>query len=183
MHSEFLELLHKDRWTEINKGTKWRTFVAVFPELTQSHSECILLLIAAHTDNVPVMCNWTVLTVITQKLLLCIQLHKSTAHLLYKYCTNCTVCNWTVLNSNYTEAAAMLSAAQQHSTFTVQMLYKLYSVQLNCTYSNYTEAAATCSAAQQHSTFTVQILYKLYSVQLSCTYSNYTEAAATCSAA
>ena len=70
----------------------------------------------------------------------------------------------------------------QYNTFTVQILYKLYSVQLNCTYSNYTEAAATCSAAQQHSTFTVQILYKLYSVQLNCTYSNYTEDAATCSA-
>ena len=70
-----------------------------------------------------------------------------------------------------------------HSTFTVQILYKLYSVQLNCTYSNYTEAAATCSAAQQHSTFTVQILYKLYSLKLNCTYSNYTEAAAKCSAA
>jgi len=71
----------------------------------------------------------------------------------------------------------------RHSTFTVQILYKLYSVQLNCTYSNYAHAVATCSAAQQHSTFTVQILYKLYSVQLNCTYSNYTEAAATCSAA
>jgi hypothetical protein len=34
--------------------------------------------------------------------------------------------------------------------FTVQILYKLYSLQLNCTYSNYTEAAATRSAAQQH---------------------------------
>ena len=66
--------------------------------------------------------------------------------------------------------------------FTVQILYKLYSVHLNCTYSNYTEAAATCSATQQHSTFTVQILYKLYSVQLNCTYSNYTDAS-TCSAA
>ena len=65
-----------------------------------------------------------------------------------------------------------------HSTFTVQILYKLYSLQLNCTYSNYTEGAATCSAAQQHSTFTVQILYKLYSLQLNCTYSNYTQAAA-----
>ena len=43
-----------------------------------------------------------------------------------------------------------------HSTFTVQILYKLYSLQLNCTYSNYTEAAATCSAEQQHNTFTVQ---------------------------
>ena len=26
-----------------------------------------------------------------------VQLHNSTAHLLYKYCTNCTVCYWTVL--------------------------------------------------------------------------------------
>jgi hypothetical protein len=70
-----------------------------------------------------------------------------------------------------------------YSTFTVQILYKLYILQLNCTYSNCTEAAATWSAAQQHNTFTVQILYKLYSLQLNCTYSNYTEAAATCSAA
>jgi len=46
--------------------------------------------------------------------------------------------------------------AQQHSKFTVEILYKLYSLQLNCTYSNYTEAAATFSAAQQHGTFTVQ---------------------------
>jgi len=58
--------------------------------------------------------------------------------------------------SNYTEAAATCSAAQQHSTFTVQILYKLYSLQMNCTYSNYTEAAVKRSAAQQHSTFTVQ---------------------------
>jgi len=64
-----------------------------------------------------------------------------------------------------------------------QIVYKLYSVQLNCTYSIYTEAAATCSAAQLHSTFTVQILYKLYSLQLNCTYSNYTEASVTRSAA
>jgi hypothetical protein len=52
--------------------------------------------------------------------------------------------------SNYTEAAATCSAAQYHSTFTVQILYKLHRLQLNCTYSNYTEAATTCSAAQQH---------------------------------
>ena len=37
-----------------------------------------------------------------------------------------------------------------HSTLTAQILYKLYTLQLNCTYSNYTEAAATCSAAQQY---------------------------------
>ena len=70
-----------------------------------------------------------------------------------------------------------------YSKFTVQIMYKLYSLQLNFTYSNYTETATKCSAAQQHSTFTVQILYKLYSLKLNCTYSNYTEAAATCSAA
>ena len=60
------------------------------------------------------------------------------------------------------------SEAHRHSdchiqlhTSTVQILYKLYSVQLNCTDSNYRIAAATCSAAQQHNIFTVQILYKL----------------------
>jgi len=124
------------------------------------------------------VCNWTELTVIKHKLPLHVQLHKSTAHLLYKLYSlqlNCTY-------SNYTQASAC-SAVQLESTFTVQIPYKLYSLQLNCTYSNYTEAAALCSAAQQHSTFTVQILYKLYSLQQNCTYSNYTRAAATCSAA
>ena len=29
------------------------------------------------------------------------------------------------------------------------ILYKLYSLQLNCTYSNFTEAAATCLAGQK----------------------------------
>jgi hypothetical protein len=40
------------------------------------------------------VCNWTILTVITQKLPLHVLLHNSTAHLLYIYCT---VCKWTVL--------------------------------------------------------------------------------------
>jgi len=43
----------------------------------------------------------------------------------------------------------------------IYLLYKLYSLQLNCTYNNYTQAAATCSAAQQHKTFAAQILYKV----------------------
>jgi hypothetical protein len=98
-----------------------------------------------------------------------VQLHNSTAHLLYKYCTNCTVCNWTVL----TAITHKLPLHVQPHNSTAHLLYKLYSLQLNCTYSNYTQGAATCSAAQQHSTFTVQILYKLYSLQLNCTYSNY----------
>ena len=84
---------------------------------------------------------------------------------------------------NYTEPAATYLVAQDHSIFTVQTRYKLYSLQLNCNYSNYTQTAATCSAAKQHSTFTVKILYKLYSLQLTCSYSNSPQAAATCSAA
>jgi len=59
----------------------------------------------------------------------------------------------------------MLQHIQMH-TSTAHLLYKLYSLQLNCTYSKYTENAATCSAAQQNSTFTVKILYKLYSLQM-----------------
>jgi len=59
--------------------------------------------------------------------------------------------------SNYTEAAASCSAAKQHSTFTVQTLYKLYRLQPNCTYNDYTEAAATCSAAQQHTNCQVDV--------------------------
>jgi hypothetical protein len=66
------------------------------------------------------------------------------------------------------KVTVMLSILR-YRIFSVQILYKLFSLQLNCTYSNYTQAAATCSAAQQHSTFTVQVLYKLYSLQLNCT--------------
>jgi len=62
-------------------------------------------------------------------------------------------------------------------------MYKLYSLQLKCTYSNYTEASFTHSAVQQHNTFTVQLLYKMYCLQLNYTYSNYTEVASKCSAA
>ena len=78
-----------------------------------------------------------------------------------------------------TDTVTVMFKVYHHSIFTAQILYKLYSLQLNCTYNNYTEATARFSAAQQHSTFTVQ----LYSLQLNCTYTNYTEAAATCSAA
>jgi hypothetical protein len=49
-----------------------------------------------------------------------------------------------------TDTVTFVFSVLLHSTFTVQILYKLYSLQPNCTYSNYTEAAVTCSAAQQH---------------------------------
>ena len=155
MRSAFIELLHEDGRTEINKGTKRHIFVDFLPK--QLHNDCILLLIAAHTDTV----------LVTFSVLLYNILNVQLVYGLYSLQLNCTY-------SNYTEAVATCSAAQKHSTFTVQILYKLYSLQMNCTYSNYTEADSTCSPVQQHSTFTVHILYKLYSLQLNCTYSNYT---------
>jgi len=130
--------------------------------LSCSATYCIERLMYKPSTNGTV-CKWTELTAITQKLLLNVQTRKSAAHFLYKYCTKCTLCNWTVLIFNYTEAAAATcSAAQQHSKFLVQKLYKVYNLKLNCTYINYTEASATYSAAQQHSNFNVKILYKEY---------------------
>jgi len=98
------------------------------------------------------------------------------------YCTSTvqTVQSATELYLQKLQAAATRSAAQQHSAFTVQVLYKLYSLQLNCTYRNY---KLLLHVQLHNSTFTVKILYKLCSLQLNCTYSNYTEAAAICSAA
>ena len=77
------------------------------------------------------VCNWTVLTVITQMLLLHVQLHNSTAHLLYKYCTKCTVCNWTVL----TVITQMLLLYVQLHNSTAYLLYKYCT---NCTACNWT---------------------------------------------
>ena len=64
------------------------------------------------------------------------------------------------------------------------MLYKLYSLQQDCTYSNYTGTAATYLA----SCGTEELLYKYCKnctvcIRTNCTYSNYTTAAATCLAA
>ena len=98
MSEIFLQLLHEEGRTQINKGTKRHDIVAFFPEIPKSH-----------TVNV--------------------------------YC-----CRLLLTQSN----EPVMFSVLQHNTFTVQILYKLYSLYLNCTYSNYTEAAATCSAAQQH---------------------------------
>ena len=51
MSSTFIQLLHEDGRKEINTGTKRHIFVAFFPELPQSQSECILLLIAAYRET------------------------------------------------------------------------------------------------------------------------------------
>jgi hypothetical protein len=78
------------------------------------------------------MPSWTVLTVITKKLLVHVQLHNITAHLLYKYCTNCTVCNWTVLT--VITHKLLLLPVQLHNS-TAHLLYKYCT---NCTVCNWT---------------------------------------------
>jgi hypothetical protein len=69
------------------------------------------------------------------------------------YCTNCKVCIWTVLT---VITQKLLLHVQLHNSRT-HLLYKLYSVQLNCSYSNYTQAAATCSAAQQQKSYPADV--------------------------
>jgi hypothetical protein len=55
MRSAFIELLHEDRRTEINKGTKDAFFFFFFPNSTkQPHSQCILYC-CSQKDTVPVM--------------------------------------------------------------------------------------------------------------------------------
>jgi len=76
--------------------------------------------------------DWTVLTVITPNLPLHVQLHNITAHLLYKYCTNCTVRNWTVLT---VITQKLLLNIQLHKS-TTNLMYNLYSLQMFFTYSN-----------------------------------------------
>ena len=81
MRSAFIELLHEDGRAEI-KEPKATFFIF----LSGTHPN-------SHTMNI--YCSWLLLT---ERHSVChVQLHNSTAHLLYKYCTICTVCNWTVL--------------------------------------------------------------------------------------
>jgi len=156
-------------------------------------------------------CNWIVLTVITQNLLVQVQLHKNTAHLLYKLYSLQMYCTY----SNYTKATASCSAA--HST-----AYLMYKCCRNCTIRTWTALTVikqklllhvqlhSCTEhllykycwnrklcnrtvltiiedkllphVQLHNS-PAHLMYKLYSLQLKCTYINYTDAAATCSAA
>jgi hypothetical protein len=45
-----------------------------------------------------------------------------------------------------TDTVPVMFSVLFYSTFTAQILLRLYSLQLNCTYSNYTKTAATYSA-------------------------------------
>ena len=89
-------------------GTKRRIFVALFPEIPQTE-----------TGLMYVVCVWCYkdrdrVTVTLDVLLYSIL----SVQIVYSLQLNCTY-------SYYTKAAATSSAAQQHSTFTVQILYKL----------------------------------------------------------
>jgi len=104
--------------------------------LAQRHSACHVRL---HNSTVHLLykyctnctvCNWTVLTVITQKLLLHVQVNNSTAHLLYKYCTNCTVCNRTVLT--VITQMHLLHVQLHNSTQTVQRISLLKQSAAGC---------------------------------------------------
>jgi len=125
------------------------------------------------------VCNWTVLTVITQKLLLHVQLHNSTAHLLYKYCTNCTVCHWSVL----TVITQKLLLHVQLYNSTAYLLNKYCT---KCRVCNRTVLTVTTQKLLLHFQLhnsSKHLRYKLYILPLNCTYGSYTQAAATCSAA
>ena len=54
MHSAFLQMLHEERWKEVNKGTKRSIIVTFFPELAQTFTQlmyycCRLLLSQRHS--------------------------------------------------------------------------------------------------------------------------------------
>jgi hypothetical protein len=125
------------RQTGRNKQRNQRTLLWLsFPNSAkQSQGQCVLLLIAAHTETKCLSCSASYCT----------------ANLLYKLYSlqlNCTYSNYTLL----------LLHVQPHNS-TAHVLYKLYSLQLNCTYSNYTQAAATCSAAQPHTNSQADIFW------------------------
>jgi hypothetical protein len=70
-----------------------------------------------------------------------------------------TVAQWMYIVVGWWSREWLTLSVLLYSTFTVQILYELYSLQLNCTYSNYKEAAATCSAAQQERNSTSVVVW------------------------
>jgi hypothetical protein len=144
MHSALLAFqMQTDRRTDRNKRTKVQKFCISLPN-SPSHSHtvnvyCCRLLCK---QTVPVMFSSLLHRIFTVKilyklcrlqlnctysnytqLLLHVQLHNSTAHLLYKYCTNCTVYSSTVLTVITHSCCHMFScttAQHIYSTNTVQ---------------------------------------------------------------
>jgi len=126
-HSTFtVQILYKLYSVQLNCTYSNYTEAADKYSAAQQHST----LLYKYCTNCTV-CNWTVLTVITDKLPLHGQLHYSTAHLLYKYCTNCTVCNWPVL-------AVMIQNLPLHVQLYFSTAHLLYKYCTNCTVCNWT---------------------------------------------
>jgi hypothetical protein len=123
--------------------------LSFFPELTQTATQWTYIAAdcCSHRDTVPVMfiytkiqhiyctnCtvySWTVLRVITQMLLLHVQLHNSRTNLLHTYCTNRTVYSWTVLT---VITHKLLLHVHLHNS-TAHLLYKYCA---NCTVYKWT---------------------------------------------
>jgi hypothetical protein len=98
------------------------------------------------------------------KLLLLVQLHNSTAHLLYKYCKNCTVYSWTVLT---VITHNLLLHVQLHIT-----AYLLYKYSTDCTVYSCTVLTAIIHKLLLH----VQlhnIAHLLYKYCTNCTVYNW----------
>ena len=127
------------------RETQWMSYWAFY---------CTAHLLYKYCTNCTV-CNWTVLTVITQKVPLHVQLHNSTTHLLYKYCTNCTVCNWNVL----TVITHKLPLHVQLHNSTAHLLYKYCT---NCTVCHWTVLTVITQKLPVH----VQLHNRTQTVQL-----------------
>jgi len=188
MCSAFLQMLHEDGGTEKSERVKTHIFVAIFPELTQTETQLMYYaadccsqtdsachvqlhntvhLLYKYCRNCTVY-NWTVLTVITQKLPLHVQLHNSTAHLLYKYCTTCTVYNWTVLTV-ITQKLLLLHVQLHNST--VHLLYKYCT---NCTVYNWTLLTVNTQKLLLHVELHNSTIHLLYKYCTNCTVCNWT---------
>ena len=102
------------------------------------------------------VCNWTVLTVITQNLLLHVQLHNSTAHLFYKYCTNSTFCNGTVLT---VITQKLLLHVQLHNN-TAYLWYKYCTICTLCIWTVLTVITQKLLLHDQLHNSTAYLLYK-----------------------
>ena len=105
-------------------------------------------------------------TIITQKLLLHVQLNISTAHLLYKYCTNCTVCIWTVLT---VITQKLLLHVQLHNS-TAHWLYKYCA---NCTLCIWTVLTVITQKLLLHVQLHKSTIHLQYKYCTNCTVCNW----------
>jgi len=136
------------------------------PLLTERHSDCHVQGLAAqhfHCTNTV----QTVLKVITQKLLLHVQLHNSTEHLLYKYCTNSTVCSWTVLT---VIKMNLLLHVQLHNN-TAHILYNYCT---NYTVCNWTVLTVITQKPPLHVQLHNSTAHLLYKYCTNCSLCNWT---------